>query len=335
MANDRNMARFGQGATMSVNGIDLSRDFTELTPGEIALLVARHMFEGAENGVFPYSVESSLAVLWPGRDTTLKFRRRIIHFLMSNGFLPSADPRGWTVPNPFPDWKNDETVKVHRHAKDQGRADQAAKSGPVTTEFGCRECGERFPTPSDLGAHVAHVHAKPWVCDLCGFNGNTASAGGHMKSHSISPLQQTLLDAIKARPGMHPRDYATLLGTTAGAISSLAAYLVRRGLVEVSGNRQTRCYWAAGNRPREKDAAAVELGSRGGKKGGPARAKALTDEEREEIARKAANTRWKRDASPAPKSEELTLRDDHGNKYVVRDGKVYREKVITTYEEVK
>lgn len=44
--------------------------------------------------------------------------------------------------------------------------------------------------------------------------------------------------------------------------------------------------------PPEKDAAAVELGRKGGKKGGKARADKLTDEERSEIARKAAKARW-------------------------------------------
>lgn len=44
---------------------------------------------------------------------------------------------------------------------------------------------------------------------------------------------------------------------------------------------------------RDKDPAAVSLGRRGGLKGGAARAKALTPEQRSEIARKAAATRWK------------------------------------------
>lgn len=38
--------------------------------------------------------------------------------------------------------------------------------------------------------------------------------------------------------------------------------------------------------------AAVELGSRGGKKGGPARARALTGAKRTEIAAHAAKKRW-------------------------------------------
>jgi hypothetical protein len=42
-----------------------------------------------------------------------------------------------------------------------------------------------------------------------------------------------------------------------------------------------------------KDPAAVELGRRGGLKGGKARAKKLSAKERSEIARKAAATRWK------------------------------------------
>lgn len=57
-----------------------------------------------------------------------------------------------------------------------------------------------------------------------------------------------------------------------------------------------------GDEPREpspapapvKNAAAVALGSLGGKKGGAARAKALTAEQRSEIAKKAAAGRWKK-----------------------------------------
>jgi hypothetical protein len=43
-----------------------------------------------------------------------------------------------------------------------------------------------------------------------------------------------------------------------------------------------------------KDAAAVELGRKGGLKGGRARAEKMTPERRAEIARKAAQTRWKK-----------------------------------------
>lgn len=42
-----------------------------------------------------------------------------------------------------------------------------------------------------------------------------------------------------------------------------------------------------------KDPAAVELGRRGGLKGGKARAKKLTAKQRSEIAQKAAAMRWK------------------------------------------
>ena len=44
-----------------------------------------------------------------------------------------------------------------------------------------------------------------------------------------------------------------------------------------------------------KNIHAVELGRRGGKKGGIARARALSPERRREIAQKAAKARWKRD----------------------------------------
>jgi hypothetical protein len=43
-----------------------------------------------------------------------------------------------------------------------------------------------------------------------------------------------------------------------------------------------------------KDPAAVELGRKGGKKGGKARASRMTPEERSEAARRAATARWKR-----------------------------------------
>lgn len=42
----------------------------------------------------------------------------------------------------------------------------------------------------------------------------------------------------------------------------------------------------------DKNQAAVELGRLGGSKGGQARAKKLTSEERSEIAKKAAEARW-------------------------------------------
>jgi hypothetical protein len=47
-----------------------------------------------------------------------------------------------------------------------------------------------------------------------------------------------------------------------------------------------------------KDPLAVELGRRGGLKGGKARAEKLSDEERSEIAKRAAQARW---SSRSPK----------------------------------
>jgi hypothetical protein len=50
---------------------------------------------------------------------------------------------------------------------------------------------------------------------------------------------------------------------------------------------------AVGDAPKsEKDPFAVELGRRGGLKGGKARAESLSPERRKEIARKAAASRW-------------------------------------------
>lgn len=52
-----------------------------------------------------------------------------------------------------------------------------------------------------------------------------------------------------------------------------------------------------------KDPAAVELGRKGGKKGGKARAERLSPEDRSRIARHAANTRWsRRSGSPTEDS---------------------------------
>lgn len=47
-------------------------------------------------------------------------------------------------------------------------------------------------------------------------------------------------------------------------------------------------------KPAEKNAAAVALGRLGGLKGGKSRAAKLTEEQRSEIARKAAKIRWKK-----------------------------------------
>jgi hypothetical protein len=48
----------------------------------------------------------------------------------------------------------------------------------------------------------------------------------------------------------------------------------------------------------ERSAVAAMLGSRGGKKGGKARAKALSPERRVEIARKGAKARWAKKPPP-------------------------------------
>ena len=53
-----------------------------------------------------------------------------------------------------------------------------------------------------------------------------------------------------------------------------------------------RCYHELFNIADGKNPAAVALGRLGGLKGGNARAKKMTPEERSEAARKAANVRW-------------------------------------------
>jgi hypothetical protein len=49
--------------------------------------------------------------------------------------------------------------------------------------------------------------------------------------------------------------------------------------------------------PRKKNPAAVLLGKLGGKKGGDARAKKLSPEQRKAIAQKAARARWSKPSS--------------------------------------
>jgi len=51
---------------------------------------------------------------------------------------------------------------------------------------------------------------------------------------------------------------------------------------------------------RRKDPAAVALGRKGGKKGGPARAAKLSAEQRSESATKAVLARWARTKAKAP-----------------------------------
>ena len=58
-----------------------------------------------------------------------------------------------------------------------------------------------------------------------------------------------------------------------------------------------------------KDPAAVALGRKGGKKGGPARAAKLTPEQRSESARKAVQARWSKaaPATPVPDTSRKAL----------------------------
>lgn len=51
---------------------------------------------------------------------------------------------------------------------------------------------------------------------------------------------------------------------------------------------------------KNKNPAAVALGRKGGKKGGPARAAKLTPEQRSESARKAVQARWAKSNEAAP-----------------------------------
>ena len=63
-------------------------------------------------------------------------------------------------------------------------------------------------------------------------------------------------------------------------INELAAFIAKEATNEIE------------ELPQEKNPHAVALGRLGGLKGGRARANKLTEEQRKEIAQKAANTRW-------------------------------------------
>jgi hypothetical protein len=75
-------------------------------------------------------------------------------------------------------------------------------------------------------------------------------------------------------------------------LNQLAAAIVEEATREV--DQEEIATSETGEPKPEKNPAAVELGRRGGKKGGPARAAKLTPEQRSEIARKAAAKRWEK-----------------------------------------
>lgn len=71
-------------------------------------------------------------------------------------------------------------------------------------------------------------------------------------------------------------------------LNELAASLVRDAIGEGEPEEEPK------KEKKAKNPAAVELGRLGGKKGGKARAKKLTPEQRREIAQIAAAARWKK-----------------------------------------
>ncbi|MDQ3803979.1 MAG: histone H1 [Acidobacteriota bacterium] len=69
--------------------------------------------------------------------------------------------------------------------------------------------------------------------------------------------------------------------------NQLAKYIVDQSTGEIPKEQPPQ--------ERPKNPAAVALGKLGASKGGKARAEKLSDEERKEIARRAAEARWKKD----------------------------------------
>jgi hypothetical protein len=72
------------------------------------------------------------------------------------------------------------------------------------------------------------------------------------------------------------------------AINTIIAYSIRLGVKTVSGCGSIRMM------REKKDAAAVTLGRRGGKKKVPKGFSMLSQDEQKEIARRAAAARWKK-----------------------------------------
>lgn len=71
--------------------------------------------------------------------------------------------------------------------------------------------------------------------------------------------------------------------------------IAHRIIEQVTGEPLTPPKEPADKKPaKEKNPAAVALGKLGGLKGGKARAKKLSAKKRREIAKKAAETRWKK-----------------------------------------
>ena len=68
----------------------------------------------------------------------------------------------------------------------------------------------------------------------------------------------------------------------------------KEGMPEDINILAARIVEGATTNPGDKNLAAVVLGRLGGKKGGKARAKKLTPEQRSDIARRAAQARWQK-----------------------------------------
>lgn len=84
--------------------------------------------------------------------------------------------------------------------------------------------------------------------------------------------------------------------------NQLAAAIVAEATAEPEECDEDAATVDAAESPRrpEKNPAAVALGRLGGKKGGKARAEKLSPERRREIAKKAAEARWRRKEANGP-----------------------------------
>lgn len=310
---------------------------------EVAYVVGRQMWSAAigDPPVYRGGVQAAFSQIWPHHELDEVTRRRTTRILAHNGFQTQGDGiKGWLVPQVWPiKWEDVETL-YHRHTKDvhsqehiRGLRDEVTPEllRPVIKKYRCQypDCGEEFDSSSAIGGHIVSAHLHTMDSEVREVAGNTQRLG---------PLSAVLFDAISARPGLHPRDYAELLGHEARAVGSLAKTLYLKGLIVRTGQRMNVRYWTAGmttDEPTINPPSAEHL--HGSSNTGPAadaeelRAnleKAGVDTDVAEEAAIMATDTEEEDVAETQAPVRMVLTDEDGNKYVSLGGKLYSLEVL-------
>lgn len=248
---------FFKGARVSLGPVALkNRPFEEFSNYELAYIIGRYINQNADSGMYWGSIKSILKRLWPDdyESVTDKQMRGIYKVLRILGFRSGQSPTGdfWRTSDDVDKNYVDRTIVIE-------------KKPPEPVKYRCAFCDERFDKSDDLKSHIASTHArreertdmsdalKAQVlpnrqeimvrCKACGEEVTARGLGGHMQGHRVSKEMVRLLDAIAERPGLHPRDYAEVLNKTGSATSGVGRALVKRGLVQTTGNRQSARYF--------------------------------------------------------------------------------------------